>query len=104
MAGIQYCCGLLHVFLIFVLISCSWASSEGDKEDLQRKYRMSLASNNDSELYAKNLQSQFHGVVEKNQQLEARFEAQKDKLAESSRDNATLTSKFVEFQVVRLAG
>ena len=60
--------------------------------------RMSIADKKDSDKYAKRLEGQLKETVEQNRELEARFGAQKYKLAEVSKHNAKLTAKFVEFQ------
>ena len=59
---------------------------------------MSIADRKDSDKYAKRLEGQLKETAEQNRELEARFDAQKDKLAEVSKHNAKLSAKFVEFQ------
>ena len=80
----------------------SSASSEGGElGELERKdhlLRMSMADKKGSDKYVKQMEGQLRETWEKNRELDARFEAQKDKLAESSKHNVKLTSKVVEYQ------
>ena len=57
-----------------------------------------MAGKKDSDKYIKKIEAQLAATSERNRELEARFEAQKDKLAESSKHNVKLTSKVVEYQ------
>ena len=90
------------IYHIYLYLMCSSASSDsGEIGELERKnalLRMSIADKKDSDKYAKKMDLQLKEISEQNRKLEARFEAQKDKLAECSKTNVKLVTQLVEYQ------
>ena len=85
-----------------ITICFSTASSDDGKlGELEKKdalLRMSMADNKDLDRYVKKLEFQVREISEQNQELNARLEAQKDNLAESSRNNGKFVAQIIEFQ------
>ena len=57
-----------------------------------------MADKKDSDKYVKKLELELRQTSEHNRELKARFEAQKDKMAESSKLNVKLVTQVVEYQ------
>jgi len=79
----------------------SSSCENGEVKELERKdalLRMSMADKKDSDKYVKKLELEIRETSEHNRELKARFEAQKDKLAESSKLNVKLVTQVVEYQ------
>ena len=57
-----------------------------------------MAGKKDSDKYVKKLELEVNEISEHNRELQARFEAQKDKLAECSKLNVKLVTQVVECQ------
>ena len=77
------------------------SSDDGKLGELEKKdalLRMSMADKKDLDKYVKKLEFQVREVSEQNQELNARLEAQKDNLAESSRNNGKFVAQIIEFQ------
>ena len=77
------------------------SSDDGKLGELEKKdalLRMSMADNKDLDRYVKKLEFQVREISEQNQELNARLEAQKDNLAESSRNNGKFVAQIIEFQ------